>query len=81
MSEIFDLKGKTIKYKKLVKKGKYSLPCIVVGNHGANEYKIKLPLDFKGLKKNEEYYIDYHLIIECKPSIWEKILNNFKNNN
>ena len=81
MSEIFDLKGKTIKYKKFAKKGKYSLPCIVIGNNGANEYKIKIPFDFKNLKKNEEYYIDYHLIIECKPYIWEKILNNFKNNN
>ena len=79
MSEIFELKGNTIKYKKFVKKGKYSIPFTVTGNNGGNEYKIILPLDFKNLKKNFEYYINYHLIIECSTSIWNKILKFFNN--
>ena len=81
LSEFFELKGNTIKYKKFAKKGKYSVPCTVTGNNGANEYKIILPLDFKNLKKNVEYYIDYHLIIESFTSISNKILKLFNNSN
>ena len=76
LCENFELKNKIIKEKKFKKKGKYLIPCIVVGVKGANEYIITFPKDFNNLKKDIEYIVDYHLIIECDKSVWLKILNN-----
>lgn len=58
-------KNKNTKEKNL-KKGKYLILCIVVG---VNEYIFKFPKDFNNLKKDEEYIVDYHLIIEYDKSL------------
>ena len=49
--------------KKKKKKEKYVIPCKKVGNKGANDYKIIFSIDYKKIKKNEEYFVDYHLLI------------------
>lgn len=61
--ENYCLKGKSIGFKKFTKKGKYSIPCIIKGIKGGNEYIINFPFDYKNLKKNIDYIIDYHLIV------------------
>ena len=40
LCENFELKGNRISMKKLGKKGKYTMPCIVVDNKDSNCYKI-----------------------------------------
>ena len=81
LCENFILKGNTIKYNKLKKKGKYNIPCIIIGNSGATDYKISFPINYKSFSIDEEYYVDYHLIIECEENIWDKILLNMKHIN
>ena len=70
------LKGNYIKSKPL-KKSKYSIPCIIVGYNGVNDYKIKLSVNYKNLNIDAEYIVDYHLIMECKENIWNKIKKEF----
>ena len=47
MSEIFDLKGKTIKYKKFAKKGKYSYHVLLLEIMGLMNIKLKFLLTLK----------------------------------
>ena len=70
----------TIKPKKLGKKSKYTLHCTIVGNNGANDYKIIFPINYNLFKINTEYFVDYRLIVICQEKVWNKILNNIKNN-
>ena len=42
-----NLKDKNINFKKFVKKGKYSIPFIIKGIKGTNEYIINFPLDYR----------------------------------
>ena len=56
----------------------YTITCIVLGSYIGNEYKIKFPITIRNYKKNIEYIIDYHLIVECNQRVWKAILNNYK---
>ena len=73
LAENFVLKNNYIKAKPLIKKDKYSVPCIIVGYSGDNDYKIKLSVNYKNLNIDNEYIVDYHLIIECQEIVWNKI--------
>lgn len=75
----FELRDNTIKLKGFGKKGKYSIPCFVTGNNGANFYQIRFPINIKNLEKNKDYYVDYHLIIKCEEKNWNKIIKLLKN--
>ena len=81
LSENFELKGDTIRFKKLRKKGKYLIPCIIVGTKGGNEYVIIPALNIKNLKKNKKYNTDYKLVTQCYPSTWKKILSDLLDDN
>ena len=37
-------------------------------------------IDYKNLKKNVRYIVEYKLIIECKLEVWNKIYENIINN-
>jgi hypothetical protein len=50
LSENYELHDLTIKPKKLGKKGKYTLPCSIVGNNGANDYTIIFPINYNLFK-------------------------------
>ena len=80
LSENFVLKDKSITYKKFKKKGKYSIPCTIIGIQGGNDCIITLPINFNNLKKDIKYYVDYHMIMECNPNLWDKILSDLNNN-
>ena len=34
-----------------LKKGKYTIPCIVLGVNSCNDYKIKFPINIQNFKK------------------------------
>ena len=78
ISENCKIKNNKIFANKFKKKGKYTIPCIVLGVNGGNEYKIEFPIKIQNYKNNKEYIIDYHLIVECNERVWKEILNNYK---
>ncbi len=65
LCENYDLIDLTIKKKKFGKKGRYTIPFILVGNKGVNEYEITFPINYKKFKADIEYNVDYHLKIMC----------------
>lgn len=73
LAEKFALKDNYIKTKPLKKMGKYSIPCIIVGYSGGNDYKIKLSVNYKNLNIDNEYIVDYLLIIEFQEIVWNII--------
>lgn len=72
LSENYELHDLIIKPKKLGKKGKYILPCTIVGNNGANDYKITFPINYNLFKINTKYFVDYRLIVICQEKVWKK---------
>ena len=40
--------------------------------YSVNEYIIVLSIEYKNLKANKEYIIDYHMIIEYDINAWKK---------
>ena len=66
---------------KFKKKGKYLIPCIIMGVKSGNEYIISPALNFKNLKKNKNYNVDYKLVADCYANSWEKILKDLIEDN
>ena len=76
----YDLKGNNIKVKKLSKKSKYAIPCIVADNKDSNYYKVIFHINYEHFKKEKEYYSDYRLMALVVNNVWNTILNNLINN-
>ena len=54
LSEFFILNNNNIKSRKFKKKGKYSIPFTVIGNNGANDYKITVTINYINLEVSKE---------------------------
>ena len=80
---MFKLIGNKLTYKKLSKKGYYSLPAIIIGTASSNEYYVKFQISFYNLNiiKNKKYACDYRLIKKCSDKAYYQILSKFKISN
>ena len=62
-------------------KGRYLLPIRIISSSSSDEYKIKFEYNYKNIKKDFIYYVDYNLLKLCDDKAWEELNNNYKNLN
>ena len=74
ISDYYDKKGNTINIK-FNKKGKRNIPGIIVGKGSGYYYPIRITKDYKDLKKDNVYDIDYRLVKEVNENVYNTILN------
>ena len=75
ISSNYQKKGKTLNIK-YNHKGNKIIPGIVIGLANWYIYPIRISLDYKDLKKNFVYDIDYRLIKQINDIVYNNVLNN-----
>ncbi len=75
LCENFELSGTKLKGLKFRSKGRYLIPITIIKNSSSKEYIISLPLDYKKLKQNKKYHVDYNLVKLCNEKTWFYLLN------
>ena len=73
LSSKFTLKGNTIT-PAIGKKGYFFIPGIISGIGKGNYYPYKLSVDYKNIKKNVDYFIDYKIIREIDDKIYNEFI-------
>ena len=62
-------------------KGRYLLPIRIISSSSSDEYKIKFEYNFKNIKKDFIYYVDYNLLKLCDDKTWKELNINYTNLN
>ena len=75
ISSVFNKNGKKISVK-YNKKGNKVIPGIVIGLGSGSDYPVRISIDYKELKKDYVYDIDYRLIKEISDTVYQNILKN-----
>jgi hypothetical protein len=78
LCEHFHIAGNKIKKPNFGAKGRYSIPVKIIKGISNSEYEIQLTFNYKDLKKNLSYYVEYILLKLCTENCWNELIINFK---